>query len=92
MQRMCSKASYFVRLLTLIGAVLTTGGAASANSPNTFVHLFEWSWDDIAHECQTFLGPKGFSAVQISPPNEHIRGSNRSDPPPQRDGRATKNQ
>jgi alpha-amylase len=75
MQRMCSKASYFVRLLTLIGAVLTTGGAASANSPNTFVHLFEWSWDDIAHECQTFLGPKGFSAVQISPPNEHIRGT-----------------
>jgi alpha-amylase len=38
------------------------------------VHLFEWSWNDIAIECETFLGPKGFTAVQISPPNEHISG------------------
>ena len=48
--------------------------AVSAGNPNTFVHLFEWSWDDIAHECEAFLGPKGFDAVQISPPNEHIQG------------------
>jgi alpha-amylase len=37
----------------------------------TFVHLFEWKWDDIAQECDSFLGPRGFAAVQISPPNEH---------------------
>jgi alpha-amylase len=37
-----------------------------------FVHLFEWRWSDVAHECETFLGPKGFEAVQVSPPNEHI--------------------
>lgn len=37
----------------------------------TIVHLFEWSWSDVAAECQTFLGPKGFKAVQISPPQEH---------------------
>ena len=36
-----------------------------------FVHLFEWRWSDIAKECEAFLGPAGFSAVQISPPNEH---------------------
>jgi alpha-amylase len=43
-----------------------------SNSTRTaFVHLFEWKWDDIAQECETFLGPKGFTAVQISPPNEH---------------------
>ena len=41
-------------------------------APTTFVHLFEWSWPDIATECETFLGPKGFAAVQVSPPNEHI--------------------
>ena len=41
-------------------------------APRTvFIHLFEWRWDDIAKECETFLGPKGFAAVQISPPNEH---------------------
>jgi alpha-amylase len=43
----------------------------------TFVHLFEWKWTDIARECETFLGPKGFSAVQISPPSEHAVIGNR---------------
>jgi alpha-amylase len=69
------KAFRLGRLFALMGAALTTATAASAKSPDTFVHLFEWSWDDIAHECTAFLGPKGFSAVQISPPNEHIRGT-----------------
>jgi len=36
-----------------------------------FVHLFEWRWTDVAKECETYLGPVGFSAVQVSPPNEH---------------------
>lgn len=35
------------------------------------VHLFEWKWNDIADECERFLGPHGFAGVQISPPNEH---------------------
>lgn len=38
---------------------------------NVFVHLFEWKWTDIAAECETHLGPAGFTAVQISPPQEH---------------------
>lgn len=39
-----------------------------------FVHLFEWSWQDVARECEDWLGPKGFAAVQVSPPTEHIQG------------------
>jgi len=35
------------------------------------VHLFEWRWTDIAAECENVLGPAGFKAVQISPPQEH---------------------
>jgi alpha-amylase len=35
------------------------------------VHLFEWKWKDIATECEQVLGPAGFTAVQISPPQEH---------------------
>ncbi|CAH1961406.1 unnamed protein product [Acanthoscelides obtectus] len=34
--------------------------------------MFEWSWGDIANECEQFLGPKGFAGVQISPPSENI--------------------
>jgi alpha-amylase len=39
--------------------------------PTTIVHLFEWTWNDIAAECEAFLGPQGYKAVQISPPQEH---------------------
>ncbi len=35
------------------------------------VHLFEWKWTDIAQECENYLGPMGFAAVQVSPPQEH---------------------
>lgn len=42
----------------------------------TAVHLFDWRWDDIADECETVLGPSGFEAVQVSPPNEHSRTPN----------------
>ncbi|MET0403179.1 MAG: carbohydrate-binding module family 20 domain-containing protein [Cystobacter sp.] len=51
---------------------LSASGAAEAG---TYVHLFEWKWTDVARECETFLGPKGYTAVQVSPPNEHITGS-----------------
>ncbi|UCC71025.1 MAG: alpha-amylase family protein, partial [Gemmatimonadota bacterium] len=36
------------------------------------VHLFEWKWTDVASECENVLGPLGFQAVQVSPPQEHI--------------------
>ncbi|KAK4876351.1 hypothetical protein RN001_012773 [Aquatica leii] len=39
---------------------------------NSIVHLFEWKWNDIANECETFLQQKGYGGVQISPPNENI--------------------
>jgi len=38
---------------------------------DVFVHLFEWKWTDIAAECESVLGPAGFKAVQVSPPQEH---------------------
>ena len=38
---------------------------------DVFVHLFEWRWADVATECEQVLGPAGFAAVQVSPPEEH---------------------
>ncbi|KAK9806882.1 hypothetical protein WJX72_006116 [[Myrmecia] bisecta] len=43
-------------------------------SPGVFVHLFEWSWADVAAECEQYLGPNGFEGVQVSPAQEHIQG------------------
>ena len=31
------------------------------------VQLFEWPWLAVAQECEEFLGPKGFCAVQVFP-------------------------
>jgi alpha-amylase len=66
-------------MLPMIGLSRINGTASYQSSAevstlprNAFVHLFEWTWPDVARECETFLGPNGFDAVQISPPNEHL--------------------
>lgn len=56
-------------LLPPLDPTYRSTGKASAG--DVFVHLFEWRWADIARECEQFLGPAGYAAVQISPPNEH---------------------
>ena len=35
-------------------------------------NLFQWTWNAIAQECTTELGPAGYGYVQTSPPNEHV--------------------
>ena len=53
--------------------VAPTPEVATAD-PVAFVQLFEWKWPDIARECEEFLGDAGYTAVQVSPPNEHVEG------------------
>ncbi|CAE7408572.1 amy, partial [Symbiodinium sp. CCMP2456] len=60
--------------LTLLAAADRGANWPPVAAKNAFVHLFEWSWQDVARECEEWLGPKGFSAVQVSPPMEHIQG------------------
>ena len=73
---------FFAALAQLASALLSAGCGRSPearpveDAPReaadvAFVHLFEWRWADVAMECESYLGPAGFSAVQISPPNEH---------------------
>ena len=61
-----------VASLLAFSMIATTSPPAQAAAPNparsVFVHLFEWRWADVARECEVFLGPRGFAAVQISPP------------------------
>ena len=54
-----------------VQADATVAGPATGN---VFVHLFEWRWPDVAAECENFLGPNGYAAAQISPPQEHRKG------------------
>lgn len=48
-----------------------TNVALSQHNPNffpnrsTIVHLFEWKFNDIANECETYLSSHGFAGVQV---------------------------
>jgi alpha-amylase len=59
----------------LIVICLSLSVIHSYNNDGVSVQLFEWSWADVAVECESFLGPKGYRAAQVSPPMEHIQGS-----------------
>ncbi|KAF8153815.1 glycoside hydrolase [Crassisporium funariophilum] len=48
---------------------------APSGSKNVIIQMFDWSWDSIAAECSSFIGPAGYGFVQVSPPQEHITGS-----------------
>ena len=69
-----------VNLATVTRATGVNGSSRGYTDPQcqgdrrVIVHLFEWPWTDIAAECETFLGPKGYCGVQVSPPMEHIQG------------------
>jgi alpha-amylase len=45
---------------------------AAATSPDVIVQMFSWPWTSIAAECTSVLGPDGYGAVQISPPQESV--------------------
>nr|WP_217698398.1 alpha-amylase family protein [Peterkaempfera griseoplana] len=64
-------------------AASLVGGLASAplahatppGSKDVTVTLFEWKFSSVARECTNVLGPKGYGYVEVSPPQEHIQGS-----------------
>ncbi|MEU9381809.1 alpha-amylase family protein [Streptomyces sp. NPDC048279] len=59
-------------------SVVMTPSVASASPPGTkdvTAVLFEWKYASVAKECTATLGPAGYGYVQVSPPAEHIQGS-----------------
>ena len=57
-----------MRLILLLSAVTLAVAFKNphfASGRTTMVHLFEWKWDDIAAECERFLGPRGFGGIQV---------------------------
>lgn len=59
-------------LFASLGTMLVSAAAQAAEPRTVFVQLFEWPWKSVAEECERYLGPSGFSAVQVSPPTEHV--------------------
>lgn len=59
------KLAFLLLVASLIGACWAQWNPNYVAGRHTMVHLFEWKWDDIADECERFLGPKGFGGVQV---------------------------
>lgn len=49
-------------------AYRASGRAAAGD---VFVQLFSWYWTDVGAECGRSLGPAGYRAALVSPPQEH---------------------
>ncbi|MBP2194320.1 alpha-amylase [Nocardia goodfellowii] len=65
-----------VLFCVLVAALsLTTSPPARAESRapgrDVIAQMFGWNWPSIGRECRESLGPSGYAAVQISPPQEH---------------------
>jgi alpha-amylase len=70
------------RLLPALAVVLTAAvapalQAAPATASPTGAHdiianLFEWNWPSVAAECTNVLGPQGYGAVQVAPPEDSL--------------------
>ncbi|MFF6977104.1 alpha-amylase family protein [Streptomyces sp. NPDC008343] len=59
-------------------ALMAPATPASASPPGTkdvTAVMFEWNFASVAKECTNTLGPAGYGYVQVSPPAEHIQGS-----------------
>nr|XP_034178282.1 alpha-amylase-like [Osmia lignaria] len=67
----------FFALLSLTACQAAYNDPHYAPGHETMVHLFEWKWNDIAKECEQFLGPMGYGGVQVSPIQENLVAQNR---------------
>ncbi|KIM37787.1 carbohydrate-binding module family 20 protein [Hebeloma cylindrosporum] len=72
-------AAFLFTLFPYSTSISSTDNALSTRAPadtkSVIIQMFGWNWDSIAAECTNFIGPAGYGFVQVSPPQEHITGS-----------------
>lgn len=59
----------FLRVLVFFASILAAQSQHNLNQlddRSVIVHMFEWKFSDIALECEQWLGPRGFGAVQVN--------------------------
>nr|WP_202867271.1 alpha-amylase family protein [Kribbella pittospori] len=69
---MIRKALILAICLCLLPFGTQTAEGAPPGQRDVIVQLFEWNWKSVGQECVQVLGPKGYGAVQVSPPQEHV--------------------
>jgi alpha-amylase len=62
--------------LALAGVIALPPSPAQADTTakgDVIANLWEWNWNSIASECTNVLGPAGYGAVQVAPPEESLK-------------------
>ncbi|GAB3280296.1 carbohydrate-binding module family 20 domain-containing protein [Actinocorallia lasiicapitis] len=76
MSRVKIRAVLAAAALTATGlvsiAVSTANAAVTLNDSEVTANLWEWNWPSVASACTTHLGPAGYGAVQVAPPQESV--------------------
>lgn len=49
------------------------GNGHHRTDKDVIANLFEWNWPSVAKECTTVLGPAGYGAVQVAPPQDSVK-------------------
>ncbi|WP_214105337.1 carbohydrate-binding module family 20 domain-containing protein [Acrocarpospora catenulata] len=68
--------------LTPVAATVAATPASAAvtlNDSEVTANLWEWNWPSVAAACTNHLGPAGFGAVQVAPPQESVSLPNHRD-------------
>ena len=68
-------AAGLVPAATVAMASAPTARAATTLAGNVTANLFEYDWNSVAADCANVLGPDGFAAVQVSPPDDSYDNS-----------------
>ncbi|RFT41044.1 hypothetical protein CG398_00285, partial [Bifidobacteriaceae bacterium NR003] len=55
-------------------AFASTKSTNSLPQKGVIVTAFQQNWRSIAKECKETYGPEGVKYVQVSPPEDHIKG------------------
>jgi alpha-amylase len=51
---------------------LTSPAADAATGTGVIANLWNWNWRSVARECTDVLGPAGYGAVQVAPPEDSM--------------------
>ncbi|MEV4182688.1 carbohydrate-binding module family 20 domain-containing protein [Streptosporangium canum] len=65
--------------LAVTVAAPPANAAVTLNDSEVTASLWEWNWTSVSAACTDHLGPAGFGAVQVAPPQESVSLPNSSD-------------
>jgi alpha-amylase len=72
--RSLAAAAALVAATAVPVGLVSAAAPAQASSPakDVTANLFMWNWTSVASECTNVLGPDGYAAVQVAPPEDSM--------------------